>query len=90
MTALAVATALLVVVAIAATYFVARASKAIVAIREDTVSLRKQVKAVLTQAQRTERTAARVADKLYHQNQHIDEMLRDPAIQRALRKEGRR
>jgi septal ring-binding cell division protein DamX len=84
-----VATVLLVIVAIVAAYFVARASLAITAMRDDTASLRKQGKDVLKQAQKTERTAARINDKLYGTHRELDEMLKQPEVQRALRKEGR-
>ena len=94
MTVLTAATVLLAVLAAVATYFVARASMAIVDLRHDIhnelVLLHKQSKAVLKQAMRTERTSNRIMDKLYHQHQDIEEMLTDPSVQRALRKEGRR
>lgn len=89
MSLLAVATVLLVLVAIAATYFVARATRAIVAIREDAADARKQAKVVLKQAQKAEASSVRVADKLYRLTKTIEEMLADPTVQRALRKEGR-
>jgi hypothetical protein len=84
-----VVTVALLLLAAVATYFVARASLAVVAIRKDVAALRKQVKGVINEAHKTERTAARVSDKLYRQTQDIAAMLQDPTVQRALRKEGR-
>lgn len=81
--------ALLAVVAVVATYFTVRASLAIEAMRSEITALRKQGKDVFKQAQRTERTALRIIDKVYGTNQELIEMMQDPAVQRALRKEGR-
>jgi hypothetical protein len=94
---LTVATVLLVLIALAAVYFLARASAAIVAMRADAKALREQHTGAITmgrealkQTQRTQVQAQRVVDKVYRANQDTLQMLSDPTVQRALRQEGRR
>ena len=96
MIVLTVATVLLVLAALAAVYFLARASAAIVVMRDDAKALREQStgaivmgREALKQTERTQKQAQRVVDKVYAANQDTLEMLRDPAVQRALRREGR-
>lgn len=80
---------LLVLVAVAATVFVARASVAIVQMRRDVAALRKQTKQMLTNAQRTEATAKRILDRAFKYQEKIDVLMLDPKVQHALnRHEG--
>lgn len=79
----------LILVAVIATVFVARASVAIVQMRRDVASLRKQTKQMLTNAQRTEATAKRILDRAYRYQEQIDVLMLDPKVQAALnRHEG--
>jgi hypothetical protein len=75
---------LLVVVASVATVFVVRAARAIFAIREQAVALRKQTKQILSDAQRTNATAKRILDRTYAFQKQVDVVLMDPKVQAAL------
>jgi hypothetical protein len=96
MTLLGVCTVLLVIIAVVATVFLARAAVAIVQMREQVVSLRKQAKEVLTLVSRTNVSAQRILERQYkHQDatselhRQVEIILTEPKVQAVLNKSRR-
>jgi hypothetical protein len=83
-TLLAVCTVVLVLVAVVAAVFVARAAHAIVAIHRQTTALYKQTKQILTNTQRTNASAKRILERQYEFAKKQDTVFEDPKVQAAL------
>ena len=84
-----VATVLLVLLAGVATFFVAKASLAIVQMKREAQVARRHAKAVLREGQRLNATSQRILDRAYRYQEKLDVLMLDPKVQAALnRHEG--